>query len=403
MTGSGAGGNTPPGLFAAGLAGPHVEEYRTRVRAVLTESLVPLFGDAEAARQFPRESLRRLAEAGLLRERWPGGPRGDEGKATILAEELGRAGLGGVGIGLLIQFQVVLSILLKFGHSAPLREYADRILDGEFVGCLAASESHGGSDLGNIGTTAIREAGGWRVRGSKWFVSPGAAADFVVALCQLEGGRGGDSLALAVVPRDGFGSRRLDTAGVRSLSTARLTIDTVIPDELMIAASGTGLRAITWGLTHERLGVAAYLVGTAFLALDLATTHLHRRRTFGARLVDHQALRLRLARLWSETTLASRGIHAVASCFDVPDPASARECAGVKATASLLSERVVNECMHLFGGSGYIETETPLARLLADSHVGRLGAGTDEMMWELVAGGLLAADDVYDRFVDVAD
>jgi alkylation response protein AidB-like acyl-CoA dehydrogenase len=386
-------------LFDAGLAGQSVEEFRRRVQAVLAESLVPLFAEAESRRTFPREALARLGASGLIRERWPNGARGDEGRAVLLCEELGHTGLGGLGIGLVIQVQAVLSILLKFGDSAALRGYADAVLDGHLVGALAATESHGGSDLGSVTTTAVRVADGWRVHGSKWFVSPGAAADFVVVLCRL-----GDrpDLALAVVPKSGFQARPLDTMGVRSLVTARLSIDAAIAPDLMIAASGSGLRAVTWGLTYERLGVAAYLMGTALLALELSATHLQRRNTFGSRLFDHQALRLRLARLWSEVSLARRGIQAVAATFGTPDVATARECAGIKATASLLAERVVTECMHLFGGAGYIESESPLARLLGDCHVGRLGAGTDEMMWELVAGGLLPDHEQYERFVDAA-
>lgn len=392
--------DTPDLLFRSGLSGPAVESFRARARTEFAQSLLPLFAEAEANRCFPRAAHARFAASGLLRERWPHGAVGDEGKAVLLCEELGRAGLGGLGIGLVIQLQVVLSILLKFGRNDVLRGYAQGVLDGELVGCLAATESHGGSDLGSVRTTATREGAGWRVRGSKWFASPGGAADFVIVLCRLADGPG---LALAVVPRPGFQARPLDTMGARSLHTARLSIDALIPDEQMIASSGSGLRAITWGLTHERLGVGAFLIGSALLALTLATTHLHRRGTFGAKLIDHQALRLRLAGMWSEVTLAARGIHAVAATFVTPDVEMARECAGVKATASLLAERVVTECMHLFGGSGYIETESPLARLLGDCHVGRLGAGTDEMMWELVAAGLRPADELYERFVDVAD
>lgn len=388
-------------LFSHGLAGPHVDEFRERVRMLVRDALLPLFDEAETSRTFPREALARMAGAGLLRERWPGGPRGDEGKATIMAEELGWAGLGGLGIGVMLQFQAVLSILMKFAGTGRARDYAERMLDGEVVGCLAASEFHGGSDLGGVGTTAVREPGGWRVIGSKWFASPGAAADVVVALCRIDGDDGESPLALAVVPSDGFQARPLDTAGVRSLATARLNIDAVIEPDMLIGASGGGLRAITWGLTHERLGVAAYVLGTAQLALELATTHLHRRKTFGRRLLDHQALRLRLAQLWSEVTLARRGVHAVAASFTIPDAASARECAGVKVTASLLAERTIAECMHLFGGAGYVETETPLARLLRDCQVGRLGAGTDEMMWELVAGGLAPRDGLYESLVHV--
>jgi len=391
-------GRSSERLFAAGLAGVHVDEYRLRVRSVLIDAVLPLLAQAEAERKFPREALRHLGTSGLIRERWPAGDPGDEGRAVILCEELGRTGLGGLGIGLLLQVQAVLSILVKFGRNELLSNYAAAVLDGELIGCLAATESHGGSDLSSVTTTAAREGDGWRIRGSKWFVSPGGAADFVIALCRLEGS--GD-LALAVVPRSGFQARQLDTMGVRSLATARLSIDAAIPEEAMIAASGSGLRAITWGLTHERLGVAAFMLGTAVLALELSTTHLQRRSTFGSRLFDHQALRLRLAAMWSEVRLAQRGMHAVAATFSTPDAASARECAGIKATVSLLAERVVTECMHLFGGSGYLDTESPLARLLGDCHLGRLGAGTDEMMWELVAGGLLPADDVYDRFVDV--
>jgi alkylation response protein AidB-like acyl-CoA dehydrogenase len=405
-------------VFAEGIAGERPAAFRRRVRAEIEAALSPLVSRAEAERSFPREAIEHLGRKGILRERWAGGLWGDPGKSVLLAEELGRAGLGGVGVGVSLHAEAALGILTRFAHSASGRAYTQAALDGRQIACLATSEREVGSDLTRVATTLEPEGDGWRVTGRKWFVSPGRKADFAIVLCRAppaersatlstNGSRSGlriEPLALAIVPRAGlYVEKCLLTTGMRSLETVRLRVDAHIDDELLIGRPGLGLLAVSWGLAHERLALAAQVLGGAELAIGLATAHLYRRRQFGVRLIEHQALRLRLADLAAQVRLARHGVYASTSVSPANATDVARETAGIKVTAARLAERVVSECIHLFGGTGYLEDETPLGRLWRDTRIGRLGAGSDEMMWELVAGGMRPDHAAYDRMMEFGE
>jgi acyl-ACP dehydrogenase len=380
-----------------------VEAYRRRVRHALGPVLA-LSPDAETQRVFPAEAIHMLGRAGLLRERWRIAGHGDVGRATVLAEELGHAGLGGIGVGISLHLEAVLSILTRFARSAAAVRIREQALDGRLLGCLATSEQHAGSDLTSVATTFRRTPDGWRITGRKWFVSPGAAADFALVLGRIEahaGNRGrGSPLALVIVPRSGIAvERTLESVGMRSLGTARIAISAEVPAEHMVGMPGAGLVTVTWGLIHERLAIAAQSLGAAELSIALAASHLHRRVQFGKRLIEHQAIRLRLAELAAQVTVVRCGVHDIAARLrDLPEH-GLRTVAAAKVTATRLAARVADEIMHMFGGAGYVESETPVGRMWRDSRIGRLGAGSDEMMLELVASRLHGDDDAYERLV----
>jgi alkylation response protein AidB-like acyl-CoA dehydrogenase len=192
--------------------------------------------------------------------------------------------------------------------------------------------------------------------------------------------------------------KALSKVGTASLDTTWMSVDTVVPQDALVGRAGMGLAVAAWGLSHERLAVAAQIVGMAQRALGLATAHLHRREQFGTSLINHQVLRLRLAELASELTVLQFAVYGAAAAWP-GGGCGVRETAALKVTAARFAERVTSECMHMFGGPGYLEDETPMARLWRDARLARLGGGSDEMMWELVAGGLVPDFDAYDRLV----
>jgi acyl-ACP dehydrogenase len=381
--------------LASGIAGEGVAQYRGRVRYFIEAEISPLVEEAERTRQFPRKAVWALGASGLLRERWSGGRYGDLGRSVLLAEEMGRAGLGGVGVGLNVHTEAALATLWQSARSDHAKAVLEQAVAGEIVCCVATSEQHVGSDLSSVSTEMARDDDGWRVRGTKWFVSPGAAADVALVLCRAEKG-----LAIALVPRDGMTvARRLATTGLYGLETVRLAIDSRIPDDAVLVRPGRGLAALASAFFHERLAAAAQVIGTADLALTLAVTHLRRRKQFGQPLYNHQALRLRAADMWSRLGVARRGLYATVAEMSATGTVNVSDAAALKVTAARLSENVVSECMHIFGGRGYLEDETPLARLLRDVRLARVGGGTDEMMWELVANSMRPDDELYDSWI----
>jgi alkylation response protein AidB-like acyl-CoA dehydrogenase len=381
--------------LGAGDAGAGVAAYRERVRAFLDTQVFPLVGTAERERRFPRQAIAALGRSGLLRERWSGGPHGDLGRAVLLAYEIGRAGLGGVGVGLCLHAEAAVPALWQFARTGYAREILRKAIDGEIVCCVATTEQMAGSDLSAVTTELKRDGGEWLVQGTKWFVSPGAAADILLVLCRAEKGP-----AIALVPRHRTEIvKRLETAGMAGLETVRLMIDARVPGDAILVPPGRGLWALASALFHERLAAAAQALGTAGLALALAVTHLRRRTQFGQPLHSHQALRLRLAELTAQVRIAERGLYATVAEMSAAGAADLAAAAGLKVTAVRLSEHVVSECLHVFGGRGFLEDETPFARLWRDVPAGRIGGGTDEVMWEIVANDMRADDALYDRWI----
>ncbi|WFE41024.1 acyl-CoA dehydrogenase family protein [Micromonospora sp. WMMD998] len=390
-------------LFADGPFGPRVDAARARVAESIGAAFAP-HAAADERGVFPREVLADLGRSRLLRQRWHPGPFGDAGLGVIIAEESGRCGHAGLSVGVSLCLETVGSILVRYGDSPLLQEYLDGLLDGRLVGCFGASEPTGGSDLTGMRTAARRVPGGWRVTGEKRYLSLGLVCDFALLLCRIENDRGeaDGGLGVFAVPASALSVRkRLRKVGTSALDTTWMTIDAVVPDEALVGRPGAGLLVATWGLSHERLSIAGQTVGGVAAATGLAAAHLHRREQFGRPLLQHQALRLRLADLSARLLSLRFAVYSAAQGIPVTGACGPRETAALKVTATRFAEEAISECMHLFGGAGYLEDETPLGRMWRDTRLGRIGAGTDEMMWELVASGMVPDFVGYDELVDL--
>jgi alkylation response protein AidB-like acyl-CoA dehydrogenase len=391
------------GLFGQGqgLFGQHVADAASEIRAVLAEVVLPLAPQAERDGVFPRAAMAGLAAAGVTGRRWPVGGDGDLGWGAVLAVESGRLGFAGLSVGISLQVETVASMLHRYGHTDLLRGYFDGVRDGTAVGCFGASEPRGGCDLNSVETTATKTRGGWRVRGEKKFLSLGLVADFALILCRMDGG-GVCGLGVVAVPAAGLTVRKpLVKVGTQSLDTTWMTIDATVGDDAVVARPGLGLLAATYALTHERLSVAGQAVGCCEYAIDLAVSHMLERHQFGRPLFESQALRIRVAELASRLTVLRHATLAIAAGLFTPGGPGAREVAALKATAARFAEECTSECMHIFGGAGYLEDSTPLARMWRDSRLARIGAGTDEMMWEIVASSLGGDDEAYRAAVNL--
>jgi acyl-ACP dehydrogenase len=392
----------PSRLFTDGPFGERVEESRKQVADLLRRAFEPRARSAEEEGKFPRDLLAELGQSGLFRKRWDPPPYGDPGLGVIIAEESGRLGEASLAGGLSLHCETVIPILFRYGDNPLLAEYLAGTLDGRLVGCLGTSEPTGGSDLNGIRTTARRTADGWHVRGEKKYLSLGLVCDFALLLCRVDGGRAAGRLGLFAVPASGLTPRkRLRKVGMAALDTTWMTVDTEVPGEALVGRPGTGLLTVMWGLNHERLSVAAQAVGGTARAIGLATAHLQRREQFGRPLIEQQALRLRLAELYSRQLTLRYAVYAAAQGVQVAGACGTREIAALKVTAARFAEEVMRECMHMFGGAGYLDDETPLGRMWRDSRLARLGGGTDEMMWELVASGLVPDIVGYEQSVDL--
>ncbi len=363
-----------------------------------SESTRRMIDEAERTGIFPRGFIELLGREGVYAAKWQDRAQPSSGHTLALAERLGQLGSGGVATAATLHDSAI-AMLRRFGRSDILRDVAERAIAGEAVLCVSATEAGAGSDMLGLSSTAVREEGGYRLRGHKKMASPSPFADYVLLAVRGidHSHQGRDDLALFVVPTSQLRIGKIyETVGARSISTAPVFFDTWVPAEMMLARPGTCLAVLSWGLSLERFAIAAQVLGGCDLALGITVARMKNRESFGVKLFDHQALRLRVADLRARVDMMRWALHGL-----IADPAglNVRSSAAAKVTAVRLACEVMSECMHIFGSAGAIETESPLGRWWRDIKMARIGGGTDEMLWEIVAAGLEPDFASYDRLV----
>lgn len=379
-----------------------VESYDELLDRAFDERVVAWTEQAEREAKFPRELLEHLGAAGVFARKWEDRKLTDLGMHFALAQRLGSLQSAGIAVGVSLHDSAV-AMLRRFARNDFQRTLADRAISAEQVLCIAASEESGGSDLQNVATTIEAENGGYRVMGVKKFVSLSPIADYILVVARnidgadadgVEGSVAHGNVALVIVPTSQVViGTPYDKLGAGPLDTAPVTIDTWVPEENLLARPGTGLAVISWGLAHERYSVAGQIAANCEAMIGVTLARMMNRSQFGKRLYDHQALRLRIADLQSRVDLLRYGLAGVA----LEGKINLRTAASLKATSANLGVEVASECLHIFGGSGYLESETPIGRWWRDMKLARVGGGTDEVLWELVAAGMKPDNERYEK------
>ena len=380
---------------------------------VVANAVQSCFDDAGATR-FPRHVLEDLAEAGVLRQRWApvsenGSIAGDVMFGVRLGEEFASLAPAGVAIGTSLHTETVLSMLHRFaGTSEYLVALREDAMDARQIGCIAASEPRGGSDLGAVSCLARPTNNGWVISGRKKYVSLGSVADFAIVLCRIATAQGEptDRHATIVVPlADAEIISEHQKLGTHALDTVVVQFDDVVVDsEAVLGRIGLGVLNLNYGLSFERLAIAGQVAGGCAIAIALAVEHAERRVQFGKRLRDHQYIAFRLAELKAETEVLSSAVRNIArEMMTRPlDRELITRIAAVKLSAARAGERLVSEAMQVFGGPGYLPRETPFGQFWNDIRVARIGAGTDEMMLAIITDSLRGNPDLYERLVNIS-
>ncbi|ANZ39764.1 hypothetical protein BBK82_30720 [Lentzea guizhouensis] len=356
-----------------------MNDYRAKVRQVVA-GFVPDMPSWEQDGHLPRELFRALGAVGVFRDRWALGPVGGLALARVLVEELAVHN-GGAALAVSLHSEVFLHALHRAGGHEEVVEGA---LDGTVIGCAAVTEPGAGSDVPAVTTSARRENGRWRLRGTKCFVTNAGRATHGLVLARTGDAR---SFGLFLVPLSGV-ARFVPTLGVKSADTAVLDLD--VADAAVVGNPRAGLVQLLRVLDFERLAAAAGLVATARAAMGLAIAHMRERTAFTARLFDHQALRHRMAWHWARV----QAVDALLDAATTPGPGgevSHSAVAAVKLIAARDCADAVDAALQAFGGRGYTE-EFPLARMYRDLRLTRIGGGTDEMLCEVIASNLDADD-----------
>lgn len=364
-----------------------LDDYRELLARSFDDQVLAWTVEAEAQQRFPRDLIEHLGARGVFSQKWGTGPLPDVAKLVELALALGRLSSAGIGVGVSLHDSAI-CVLRRFGKSDYLKDICERAIRGQAVLCIGASEESGGSDLQIVRTEISSRDGGFGVRGIKKFVSLSPIADHIMVVARSvdhDSTSKHGSVALIAVPTAQVSVQRpYNKVGAGPLDTAAVHIDTWVPGDALIARAGTGLAAISWGLAHERMSIAGQIAASCQRAIGITLARMMTRRQFGHTLFEHQALRLRMADLQARVDLLRHGLNGIAAQGRL----DLRASAGIKVNAARLGEEVISECMHIFGGSGYLVDETPLGSWWRDMKLARVGGGTDEVLWELVAAGM---------------
>ncbi|MBK9345304.1 MAG: acyl-CoA dehydrogenase family protein [Burkholderiales bacterium] len=373
------------------LFSPDHESFRDSFRRFVDKEIAPFHADWEEQGYVAREVWTKAGENGFLCMTMPeeyGGSEADKLYSVIQMEEIARAGVTGIGFGL--HSEIVAPYILHYGTPEQKAKYLPKLASGEMVGAIAMSEPAAGSDLQGVKTTAIQQPdGSYLLNGSKTFITNGWHADLVVVVAKTNPAAGGKGTSLVLVERGmpGFSvGQRLKKVGMKAQDTSELFFDNVkVPAENLLggaAYENKGFICLMEQLPWERLQIAIGAVASAQAAIDWTIAYVKERKVFGQPVAAFQNTRFTLAELQTEVQVARVFVDKCCEliCQDKLDTATASMA---KYWTTDLQCKVMDECVQLFGGYGYM-WEYPIARAYADARVQRIYGGTNEIMKEVI-------------------
>jgi alkylation response protein AidB-like acyl-CoA dehydrogenase len=370
------------------------EAFRGSVRTFLTKEVTPHMEAWDAEGIVPRQLFTTAGAAGFLGMAIPvefgGGGVADFRFNAVLGEEIMRAGVAGAGLGLSLHNDICLPYFTSFASEEQKARWLPGIADGSLITALAMTEPEIGSDLAGLRTTAARDDGGYVVNGSKTFITNGINADLVITAVRTDPRERHAGISIVIVERgmDGFErGRNLSKLGMHAQDTAELFFSDVrVPAENLLGEEGQGFRYMTSNLAQERLSIALTGVGAARGALEWTLEYVKQRNAFGKPIGTFQNTRFALAEMATEVELATAFCdQAVLAHND--GQLSPADAAMAKWWATELQGRVIDRCVQLHGGYGYM-LEYPIARAYADARVTRIYGGTTEIMKEIIGRSL---------------
>jgi acyl-CoA dehydrogenase len=370
------------------------ESFRRTLRAFIEAEVVPHYQEWFEEGIVPREFYYRLAELGIFGIEVPeeyGGAGIESFKfAAIQYEETARAGISFGGSG--AHVALCLPYLLKIGTKEQLERWMPGFVSGQTMFAIAMTEPGTGSDLAGMRTTARRADDGshYVLNGAKTFITGGVHADRVIVCARtsppLENDRRfGISLFAVDTKSEGYEvGRKLDKLGLRTSDTAELSFtDVIVPTEDLLGEEDRGFDYLGQNLPQERLGIAYGAYAQAAAAVEFAKRYVQERTVFGKSVASFQNTKFELAACQAEVDAAQAVADRALEAHDLGE-LTAAEAASAKLFCTEVAHRVIDRCLQLHGGYGYMN-EYPIARLYADNRVNRIYGGTSEVMKMIIA------------------
>lgn len=372
---------------------PDHQAFADSFRRFIEKEVTPLHADWEDQGYVAREVWSQAGANGFLCMSLPeeyGGAGADKLYSVAQMEELARAGTTGIGFGL--HSEIVAPYILHYGTEAQKQKYLPQMASGAVVGAIAMSEPAAGSDLQGIKTTAIKSADGsyYVLNGSKTFITNGWHADLVIVVAKTDPAAGAKGTSLLLVERGmpGFEKgQRLKKMGMKAQDTSELFFNDVqVPVDNLLggpAMEGRGFICLMEQLPWERLQIAITAVAAAQAAIDWTLDYVKQRKVFGQSVASFQNTRHTLAELQTQVQVARVFVDKCCELI-VKDQLDTETASMAKYWTTDLQCKVMDECVQLFGGYGYM-WEYPITRAYADARVQRIYGGTNEIMKEVIA------------------
>ncbi|MBU3703447.1 MAG: acyl-CoA dehydrogenase [Ilumatobacteraceae bacterium] len=370
------------------------DQFRAAFRGWLDDRVVPNHEEWERDGITPRDLWFDAGKQGFLGltvpESYGGGGTNDYRFATIMTEEIGTTGVIGSGNGITLHNDIVLPYYLELANDEQKKRWLPGMCTGELIGALGITEPNTGSDVAGVRTTAVKKGGAYIVNGAKTFISNGINSDLVITVCKTDPEKGHRGFSLLIVERGMKGferGRNLDKLGMHAQDTAELFFNDVeVPEENLLGEEGMGFVYLMTNLAQERLGIAVGAIAVADAAVKWTLDYTKERKAFGQSISQFQNSKFLLAELATEVQIAQVYVD---RCVELHCEAklSAEQAAAAKFWCTELQNKVVDRCLQLHGGYGYMR-EYPIARAWADSRIQTIYGGTTEIMKEIVGRSL---------------
>jgi alkylation response protein AidB-like acyl-CoA dehydrogenase len=370
------------------------EDLRESMEAWVKKELYPNRLEWEET-TFPDSVFKRAGELGFIGlcfdEKY-GGQGGDYFYSMVRSEAMSYSGSGGLNMGMAVHTDMVLQPVNLLGTEDIKQRYLVPGIKGEKISCLGITEPGAGSDVAGIRTTAVKDGDEYVINGSKTFITNGARADFIMLVTKTDPDAGHDGITLFMVdlkdedgnPTPGFEvSRRLEKLGMHASDTGELSFtDVRVPAENMLGQEGKGFYHISWELQGERLVAAVGCIAGAQRVFDKTLEYAKEREAFGRSIGKFQVIRHKFADMATKIE-AARQLNYMTAWRFANGEYPVREISMAKLYASRVLNDVADECLQIHGGYGYMK-EYEVERIWRDQRLNRIGAGTDEIMLEVI-------------------